>query len=52
MEGSQYDMEQFVDKRWEKVQQLENGEEDDDNESGRLFERSRIKALSGMYIEL
>ncbi|XP_077975326.1 spectrin beta chain, non-erythrocytic 1-like isoform X4 [Styela clava] len=44
MEDSQYSMEQFVDTRWDKVQYEE--EEDLDNSSGRLFERSRIKALA------
>uniref|UniRef100_F6Q5V5 Spectrin beta chain n=1 Tax=Ciona intestinalis TaxID=7719 RepID=F6Q5V5_CIOIN len=44
-EDESYDMEEFIDKRWEDVE-FEEEETDLDNSSARLFERSRIKALA------
>lgn len=43
-----YDMEQFIDKRWEQAEYEDEDENDLDNSSARLFERSRIKALAGL----
>ena len=47
-ESSDYDMEKFIDKRWKETAYDEKEEDEDlDNSSARLFERSRIKALAG-----
>jgi len=52
-QGNGYDMEEYVDKRWDQAEYDDNDGEDLDNSSARLFERSRIKALAGnLYFEL
>ena len=38
----------YVDKRWDQAEYEDVDDNDLDNSSARLFERSRIKALAGM----